>query len=313
MSTSDRTRIDEWKGEAIALGMKQKEANNHCSLITGFMVWLTALGEDFSTCDEDLCWAYQGYLLEKPHARTGEKLLHSTVISHMYRLRSFGDWLVKKGYAPVNPFRAVVLVQSVHNPPFGLLKEEEMGLFLAALMDWESETDVRQCMWAYRVHVMAEVQYATGLRMSELGSLVESDLDLARFEVRVRCGKGGKDRIAYLTVWAASLLREYMTLRHLVVKGGEKSNRYLFGPAGENLMRAYNKRLNIVGARLGYGRFYSHKFRHELGYHLMRAHCPIRSIQGILGHEKLSSTEIYTKVDAEDVRDILDTCHPRSA
>jgi site-specific recombinase XerD len=180
-------------------------------------------------------------------------------------------------------------------------------------MDWEAEPDTRNHGWAYRVHVMAEVQYATGLRMGELGALTEADLDLDRFEIRVRDGKGGKDRVCYLTIWAADLLREYLKLRPLVVKGGELRNRFLFGPKGESLARAYNIRLNQVAAGLELGRWYNHKFRHALGYHLLRAGCPIRSIQGILGHDSIRSTEIYTKVDAEDIRGVLDSHHPRAS
>jgi integrase/recombinase XerC len=206
----------------------------------------------------------------------------------------------------------VDLVRGVKNPPLGIWKEDQVGRYLDVLADWEAEPDVRNQMWAYRVHVMAEVQYATGLRMSELGALTEADLDLERFEIRVRDGKGGKDRVCYLTIWAADLLREYLKIRPLVVKGGEKRNRYLFGPKGESLARAYNIRLNAVAKKLEMGRWHNHLWRHALGYHLLRAGCPIRSIQGILGHEKIASTQVYTKVDAEDVRGVLDAHHPRA-
>lgn len=313
MRKSDSELVNDWRAELLASGLKKRDVDSRYYDVMAFLRYLDSCGESFSTLSEELCWEYQGYLLEKKHFRTGEKLAHATVEAALYRLSAFLDAMVKAGFVPTNPLRAVDFVKAGRNPPIGLLREEELSLFLASLMDWEGETDLRNRMWAYRVHVMAETQYATGLRMSELGNLVPGDLDLDRLEVRVRCGKGGKDRLAYLTIYTASLLREYLALRHLVVKGGAKRNRYLFGPAGESLARAYNKRLNAVSLRLGYGRFYNHKFRHELGYHLLRAGCPIRSIQGILGHEKLSSTEVYTKVDAEDVRDILDSCHPRAS
>lgn len=313
MKKNDTDLIAEWKAELDASGAKERDVANQCYCVSQFVSYLSSIGESLYTLTEEICSEYQGLLLEKNHPRTGERLLHSTVETSLYRVTRFVDSLVKKGYVPANPLRALDFVKAVKNPLFGLLREEEMGKYLDALMDWERDDDIRNRMWAYRAHVMAETQYATGLRMSELGNLMPSDLDLERFEVRVRCGKGGKDRIAYLTVYASAVLREYVAMRHLVVKGGEKRNRFLFGPAGENLTRAYNKRLNVVSSSLGFGRFYNHMFRHELGYHLLRGGCPIRSIQGILGHEKLSSTEIYTRVDAEDVREILDTCHPRAS
>ena len=72
-----------------------------------------------------------------------------------------------------------------------------------------------------------------------------------------------------------------------------------------------NTILNKESKRLGFGHFSSHNFRHAVGYHLLRAGCDIRYIQSILGHKKLSSTQIYTRVDKEDLRRIIDKYHPR--
>jgi site-specific recombinase XerD len=303
---------EDWGTELAASGVKPRECYNQVLGVRNFLKWLSAVGGALASFDEELAWAYQGYCLEKPHYRNAAPRSHVSVESQMLKARSFGDWLVKTGYWPTNPLRAVDLVRGVKNPPLGIWKEDQVGRYLDVLADWEAEPDVRNQMWAYRVHVMAEVQYATGLRMSELGALTEADLDLERFEIRVRDGKGGKDRVCYLTIWAADLLREYLKIRPLVVKGGEKRNRYLFGPKGESLARAYNIRLNAVAKKLEMGRWHNHLWRHALGYHLLRAGCPIRSIQGILGHEKIASTQVYTKVDAEDVRGVLDAHHPRA-
>ena len=72
-----------------------------------------------------------------------------------------------------------------------------------------------------------------------------------------------------------------------------------------------NTFLNKESERLGFGKFSSHNFRHAVGYHLLKNGCDIRHIQSILGHKKLSSTQIYTKVDKEDLRSVIDKYHPR--
>ena len=72
-----------------------------------------------------------------------------------------------------------------------------------------------------------------------------------------------------------------------------------------------NTFLNKESERLGFGKFSSHNFRHAVGYHLLKNGCDIRHIQSILGHKKLSSTQIYTKVDKEDLRGVIDKYHPR--
>jgi integrase/recombinase XerD len=128
----------------------------------------------------------------------------------------------------------------------------------------------------------------------------------------VRQGKGGKDRIVFLTHWAAELLHEFLGLRHLIVRGAEATKR-LFGLDQSTITTSYNAWLNVRSQKVGIGRWYNHKFRHALGYHLLRSGCSLRYIQGILGHEKIRTTEIYTKVDSEDVREVLDAYHPRGA
>jgi len=308
----DHALLSQWAFELTAGGARPRDVYNHQRGVQIFVTWLSSIGSSLAAVDEPLVWAFQGYLLEKPHQRYDRQRTRATVAADMYRLRRFGDWLAQRGYWSCNHVRAVAIVKSPENPPLGLLKEDALGSFLDALMQWDRDTDVRNQMWAYRVHVMAEVQYATGLRMSELAALTEADLDLERFEVRVRNGKGGKDRVCYLTIWAADILRLYLSMRVLVIKGGAERNPYVFGPKGSSVCRAYNKRLNTVAHELGFGRWYNHQFRHALGYHLLRAGCPLRSIQSILGHDCMRSTELYTKVDAEDLRGVLDTCHPRS-
>jgi site-specific recombinase XerD len=170
----------------------------------------------------------------------------------------------------------------------------------------------RAQMTSFRFYVIAELQYATGLRAGEVADLEEGDLDLRSLEVRVRAGKGGKDRIVFLTHWAAELLHEFLGLRQLIVRGAETTKR-LFGLDQSTITTSYNAWLNVRAQRVGIDRWYNHKFRHALGYHLLRSGCSLRYIQGILGHEKIRTTEIYTKVDSEDVREVLDAYHPRGA
>jgi site-specific recombinase XerD len=79
----------------------------------------------------------------------------------------------------------------------------------------------------------------------------------------------------------------------------------------DNLARATNAELARACREAGVHAITSHGFRHALGYHLLRAGCTLRYIQAILGHKHLADTEVYTKVDAEDVKRVFDECHPR--
>ena len=77
------------------------------------------------------------------------------------------------------------------------------------------------------------------------------------------------------------------------------------------LIEKLNNFLNKESEKLGLGHFSSHNFRHALGYHLLRSGCDIRYIQGILGHKELNTTQIYTKVDKDDLKEVLEQYHPR--
>ena len=78
------------------------------------------------------------------------------------------------------------------------------------------------------------------------------------------------------------------------------------------MVHSYNRYLAAKAREAGLSHWSSHGFRHALGYHLLRAGCDVRRIKEILGHERIATTEIYTEVDREDLRSVLDTYHPRA-
>lgn len=125
--------------------------------------------------------------------------------------------------------------------------------------------------------------------------------------------KGGRERVAFLGEYAKELLTIYVhRMRPLIfTELNERNSHLLFGVKRVGLNEVVNATLNRVARKLGHKGFTSHKFRHALGYHLLRAGCGIRHIQEILGHKCLRSTEVYTKVDKEELKKVLDTCHPR--
>jgi site-specific recombinase XerD len=158
----------------------------------------------------------------------------------------------------------------------------------------------------YKVHVITELLYSTGLRISEAAGLLPLHIDTARRLVQVHNGKGGKNRTAFLTVYAAAVLDLYLE------KGrGAHGDRRVFGVGSGRLRQQINDTVKAACRRVGIPEISSHGFRHSLGTHLLRAGCDIRHIQAILGHDKLETTQVYTHVDKEDIKLSLDTYHPR--
>jgi site-specific recombinase XerD len=255
---------------------------------------------------------YQGWLIETGR-QDGNKYSSETIHSFLKAAVSFCEYLRKKGILLSNPFKEIKRIRINKKIPRQLLKEKEMNHFLEQLVHFEKEKDLKNKITRYKVHVIAELMYATGLRISEVAALTLSDIDLKRGIIIVREGKQGKRRVAFLNDYAKEVLKFYIEkMRGLIFSEWNwKNSDLVFGVKWAWLGHVVNKTLNRVAKEAGYEGFTSHGFRHTLGYHLHRAGCNIRHIQEILGHRRLKTTEIYTKVDKENLKEILDMYHPR--
>jgi integrase/recombinase XerD len=255
---------------------------------------------------------YQGWLLETGRL-DGGKYSAVSITTYVTAATCFYAWLKRCGIVSVNPFSDVRKLRAGRKLPRHILKEKEMNRFLLELSPFDNAADgLTNRITRYRVHVVAELLYSTGLRISEAAALRVGDIDFSRGIVQVVDGKGGKDRIAFLNDYAKEVLRLYVThLRDVIFNSWNRANDTLFGVQWGWFEKIVNRELKAVSNRLGYGNVTSHSFRHAVGFHLLRAGCDIRRIQAILGHERLKTTEVYTKVEKEDLREVLDTFHPR--
>lgn len=255
---------------------------------------------------------YQAYLSER-RDEEGARYAAGTMQNYLKVARRFFDYLVKTGLAVANPFRELHYPRAPERLSRNALSEAQMGRLLRTLERFDELPTARARERRYRVHVIAETLYATGLRVAEAASLVESDLDLERRLVHLREGKGGKPRTAFLTSFAAAVLARYLSgPREALLHGyARKAGGRLFGAGTARIDRLMNGELAIVCARLGLPVITCHGFRHSLGTQLLRAGCDMRHIQAILGHESIGTTQVYTHVDKDDLLRSLDEHHPR--
>lgn len=227
-------------------------------------------------------------------------------VSHFY------EFLRGKGAISANPFREVDRVRRSKALPRNILNEEKMDRFLKHLKNFMNGRTLTEKRQLYRAHVLGEVMYSTGARINEITSLRETDIDFSRNTLTVRDSKTGKKRETILNSFAAEVLALYVTrTRQYVMFGKNNADTSLLFGAQTNLRTWFNTILNRESRKLGLGKFTTHNFRHAVGYHLLRGGCDIRFIQDILGHSSLHSTQVYTKVDKEDLKRIIDAYHPR--
>lgn len=254
---------------------------------------------------------YQGWLI-RTGRKDGDKYRPGTIKAYLVVATNFYESLKRRNLVLSNPFREVKKQALGFKLPRDLLKEKEMSLYLEKLSHFEEEESLKKQAKRYTVHVLAELLYSSGLRISEAANLKLGDINFEKGTIAVRSGKGNLNRTAWLNDYAKELLRIYLEqMRPLVIDRKCIESGRVFGANWQTLPKTANRYLQENSQRLDLPGVTSHSFRHALGYHLLRAGCNIRHIQEILGHKHLRNTEIYTKVDKEDLKEVLDTYHPR--
>ncbi|OHD63880.1 MAG: hypothetical protein A2176_09915 [Spirochaetes bacterium RBG_13_51_14] len=271
-----------------------------------FQMYLTtAVHEEGNTCAE------RSGVLSLPKGRS-IRYSKGSILTIIGSVTAFYDYLRKKKLVPANPFLEIIRIKQGKNLPKNILAEEKMDEFLRHLKEFWKGKDLIRRRSVYKAHVIAELMYSTGMRINEVMKLVPSDIDFLRGTVRITDTKSGQVREGILNEYAGKVLRIYIerTREYILFGKNDADMELLFG-AKAHVKTWLNILLNQESHKLGLGRFTSHHFRHAVGYHLLKNGCDIRYIQEILGHRELSSTQVYTKVDKEDLKNVIDAYHPR--
>jgi integrase/recombinase XerC len=216
-------------------------------------------------------------------------------------LRALFRWLERTERIATDP-AASLRTPRRDRPLPKVLSREEIDRLLAAP---EGDT-----ILARRDRAILETLYSAGLRASELVGLDVENLDLAGGVVRVR-GKGRKERLALLGAPATRAVREYLELRR--AKGLADPALFLNHRGGRLTARSVQRVLErtLIAAGLA-GRATPHTLRHSFATHLLDAGADLRAVQEFLGHASLSTTQIYTHVTTEKLKEIYDRAHPRA-
>lgn len=255
---------------------------------------------------------YQGWLIDQGN-KDDSSYSNSTVTEYIVTISGFYDYLKSCNYVYDNPFRSIKRLRVDKKIPRNILSEKNMDKFLKHFRNWNQESNLKRRISLYKMHVISELMYSTGLRINEVANLEIEDINLFNESVLVKEGKGGFSRTAILNDYAKGVLSLYITkMRELVfTKRNLPNTHLLFGMKPSYFEKYVNESLLKATNYLGLNRVTSHGFRHAVGYHLLKSGCDIRYIQDILGHKSLKNTEIYTKVDKEDLKKTLNRYHPR--
>ncbi len=237
----------------------------------------------------------------------------SSVARKLAAIRSFMKYLAGQGVIPGNPAKNVASPKQEKRLPEYLTTDAVTELLDARRVD--TKFDLRD-------QAIFELFYATGIRVSELVGLDRDDMDLEGGLIRV-LGKGRKERIVPFGRKAAKAIGAYLDVRREFCPNAQRDRTGRSTTAGDAVF------LNFRGARLttrGVAgivdrhvarlaqrlRVHPHTLRHTFATHMLNAGADLRSIQELLGHESLSTTQKYTHVSTEQLVRVYRSCHPRA-
>lgn len=229
----------------------------------------------------------------------------TTIARRLASMRSFFRFGQREGWAKTNPARPLRNPRKGRSLPHFLDSDD-----LARLLSAPPPDDVL----GLRDRAILETMYSAGLRVSEVVGLNDADLDFTSGVVRVR-GKGRRERLSPIGSYAATALRRWLRVRRTSAKEPT-------GPLAPVFVNRFGRRLTTrsVGrllekylAQTGLDRRTTpHTLRHSFATHLLDAGADIRSVQELLGHKSLITTQIYTHVTTANLRAVYEKAHPRA-
>lgn len=263
------------------------------------------LSEELKTPAEKIRPENINYLMVRKHLALlqREGLKRTTISRKMASLRAFFRYLTREEIIEKNPVVEISTPKLEKRLPKVLYQDEAWTLVQAP--DISTAAGMRD-------RAILEVLYSSGLRVSELVGMNVDDFDYSLGYVRVM-GKGAKERVVPVGSYAAEALKNYIERGRL--KKGEKSDKALFlNKGGERISaRSIRNIVNKYVAQISLQRKISpHTLRHSFATHLLDGGADLRSVQELLGHVKMSTTQIYTHVSKEKLMSVYEKNHPRA-
>ncbi len=259
----------------------------------------TKVDELLLSADTDTVRTYLAFLNEKQYSK-------ATIARKLATLRSFYKFLVKRNELTSNPVVAVRTPKQEKKLPRFLDYEEVKKLL---------DTPPQDNWLGARDRAILETLYSTGIRVSELVALNMDDIDFLGEVVHVR-GKGKKERITPIGSSALQVIQYYMEYRNKRAQNNTNfDSKVLFvNKHGRRLStrsvrRKMDKYLKMAGLDPAIS---PHTLRHSFATHMLNNGADLRSVQELLGHQSLSTTQIYTHLTTTKLKDVYENAHPRS-
>ena len=259
--------------------LKKGTLVNYYNLLKNFFLLVRKPYDEINSTDIRLF--LQNYQLMKKHS-------DRTKNQNKVYLNAFFTWLYNENMINRNP------VSSLKPIKYHEGKRYSLSVLEAEKMRYACKT--------LRERVIFDILYSSGVRVSELCDLLRSDVNIENRSVRIRHGKGDKERMTYINPVAALSLQSYLASRtddspYLIVNERGKEKSKITKRTIENEIKKISERAGLINKNIR-----PHNLRHTFASVMIKNGCPVEMVQQLLGHSKISTTMIYTHLDQEDVR-----------
>ena len=265
--------------------------------INQFKTWLLGAGSpDLRRVKKDTINEYMLYL-------SGAGKSPATITRCTASLKSFYAYMLGRGAVKTNPAKNIAALKVERKCP-EILTSKEVELFLEQPKCVDEK--------GYRDHAMLELLYATGIRVSELIGLDVGDVNLAGGFIR--CRSKTRERIIPLYRTAIKALRDYITdIRPRIISGPDEQALFVNMNGGRMSRRGFWKIIKYYQEKAEISKDITpHTLRHSFAVHLLENGADLRSIQEMLGHADISSTQIYAHIIKKHLKDVYQKAHPRA-
>lgn len=275
---------------------------NYLHAIRSFITWMDGQKKQVRISEVNQSLA-RDYIIESQQIRSKR-----TVRNHISALRSFYQFCQSRNYLNNNPFRNLTLPKLEKKLPV-FLSQDELTNLLEAPLKFEISSPHAE-MIRVRDRIIMELLYGGGLRVSEVVGLNHGDLDLPKSLVRI-LGKGRKERVVPIPERTSSLLISFR--ENFCLDASSSSPLFTSSKAQRLTSRNIQLRLKKYLAFCQLPQDVTpHKLRHSFATHLLDNGADLRSVQELLGHSSLSTTQVYTHVSVGRLKNAHKLAHPRA-
>ena len=247
---------------------------------------------DYSQISPDICSAWIGNLYTQDNNPR-------SIQRHLSSAKGFFRFLMKNDLIKSSPFELVIAPKSPSNLPEVLSPED-----VEQLLNFKPSSLIE-----IRDMAIVEVMYSSGLRVSETVNINIADFEEDMTFLRV-LGKGSKTRLVPMGRFAVTAINNWLTEREKIVANTDAL--FLNSKGTRLTVRSVQLRLKKMAVKQGLPPIHPHMLRHSFATHMLESSGDLRTIQELLGHSSLSTTQIYTKLDYQHLAKIYDQAHPRA-